>query len=271
MKRSSKLKLYLQFIANSFYQNSIYRFNTVFDIISKLVILIVQIAIWAYLLANKSVSSSIGVISMNDMITYSIISSFIWLFITTDVISRMHNLIKSGDISMLLIRPFSLFLYVFCESFGSYLYRIVFQLLPMVLVILPFYRIQLPKYDIFILFIVSLFNGVLINFIITYILGIVGFWIISVNNLSMLLNSLVRLLSGMIVPLWFFPRQLLVIADLLPFKGMFYYPISIFLNKMNYHEIVLSLANQIFWLVVLFIFQKFLYQRAIHKLVIQGG
>ncbi len=271
MKLTLKLKLYLQFIYNSFYQNSIYRFNTLFDIISKLVILYVQIAIWAYLLKNKSVSSNIGVISMNDMITYAIISSFIWLFVTNEVISRMHNLIKSGDISMLLIRPFSLFRYIFSESLGSYLYRIVFQLLPMLLVVAPFYEISLPKMDILVIFMVSLFNGILINFIITYILGIVGIWIISVNNLSMLLSSLVRLLSGMIVPLWFFPHQLLIIADLLPFKGIFYYPISIFLNKMNYYEIILSLTNQVVWLIVLFIIQKILYRNAINKLNIQGG
>lgn len=262
------MRVYLEIIKNVFQVNITYRINTVFNVLSKFIILFVQICIWRALLTDAQTQTSI---SLRDMITYVIISAGISIFMDQSVIRKMDSKIKSGDIAMDLIKPFNFKMYQFCEIFANSFYRTFIEFIPLLLFSMAIFGFYFPSIKYLLFFALSLINGIIINFLISYIIGLIGFWYISIRHLSDLLYTLVRLFSGSIVPLWFFPKFLFAISLALPFRFMYFAPISIYLEKMGQNEAIGILMQQLLWIFGLLMIEKITWKKGIKKLVVQGG
>lgn len=264
--------LYFRFIKNAFLTNSAYRMNVFLRLFNRIMFLFINISIWKALYKGHfTMISNNGDISINDMITYAIISTAISVFINNTVIQRINYKIKTGEISMDLIKPMNFRTSVFCNEIGENCSRIVFELIPVLLISAVLFRINLPELDNFIVFLITLINGMLIQFFITYVLGLLGFWYLEVWHFDRLLDSLMQLFSGALIPLWFFPEFLVKVSNYLPFKLIYFTPISIYLGKFSLIEGVYSIMYQIIWIMLLLIIEKILWKHGIKKLVVQGG
>ena len=71
--------------------------------------------------------------------------------------------------------------------------------------------------------------------------------------------------------MWFFPNSLVVISDFLPFKYIYFVPTSIFLSKSDPTASVLLILQQFLWIIGLTLVEKFVWRKAVRKLVVQGG
>lgn len=85
------------------------------------------------------------------------------------------------------------------------------------------------------------------------------------------MDDVLRLLSGAFIPLWFFPTALADISSFLPFRLIFFTPISIYLEKISGVEAGGLIAQQLLWIIALLVVEKILWRKGIRKLVIQGG
>jgi len=117
----------------------------------------------------------------------------------------------------------------------------------------------------------SIINGLLIYFLISYLLGMLGFWYMTIWHFKRLLEDTIRVFAGALIPLWFFPQFLVTVSNYLPFKYIYFIPISIYLQKISLAEAQKAIALQFIWLVTLLALEHFVWQKAIKKLVIQGG
>jgi ABC-2 type transport system permease protein len=80
------------------------------------------------------------------------------------------------------------------------------------------------------------------------------------------------LLSGSLVPLYFFPQgpiQNILLAS--PFAALYNAPLSIWIGKYQGEQILTALALQAFWAVVIGGFAMWLWSVGERKVVIQGG
>ncbi|QUI23841.1 ABC-2 family transporter protein [Vallitalea pronyensis] len=246
--------------------------NTYLSIFQRIITLFIQISIWKALLGNAGhINTNIGRITIKEMIIYTLISTCISIFISNNVILRIDNKIKTGEIAIDLIKPINFKMLLFCELIGKNIYKIIFQLVPLILIIALIGDMPLISWKLSILFIVCCINSLIINFMIYYILGLTGFWYLSVWHLDRFMYDLIRLFSGAFIPLWFFPDFLNQIAKYLPFRLIYFTPISIYMNKVSSYETVNLIFQQTLWILILVIIEKFLWHKGIKKLVLQGG
>ncbi|HXQ36801.1 MAG TPA: ABC-2 family transporter protein, partial [Anaerolineales bacterium] len=113
--------------------------------------------------------------------------------------------------------------------------------------------------------------GFLLLFHLNFLLGSLAVVAMDIRHISWAYFSVVRFLGGQIVPLWLFPPFVAAIAEVLPFKGTYYIPISIYIGRLTGMEAIQGLGFQIAWLVVLVLLSRLLWSAAHRRLVVQGG
>ncbi|MBH1941607.1 ABC-2 family transporter protein [Mobilitalea sibirica] len=72
----------------------------------------------------------------------------------------------------------------------------------------------------------------------------------------------------------FYPGWLVGIADFLPFKYIYYWPIQFFLNKSpadNIHTLFSIISIQFIWILSLFVLYKIFWRNMIKKYCAVGG
>ena len=76
---------------------------------------------------------------------------------------------------------------------------------------------------------------------------------------------------GGIVPLPFFPEGFRQFAELLPFSCMENVPLRVYSGDLDGPEIARAILLQIFWVFALVLIGKVLEQKALKRVVVQGG
>jgi len=110
-----------------------------------------------------------------------------------------------------------------------------------------------------------------ISVLVWMLVGLCSFWMTSIHGLRFLLFTVEGFLAGALVPLWFLPDTLRTVLALLPFQGMVFLPISIYIGQTTGGDILGALAVQLFWVVALSVVAVLVWRRARWKLVVQGG
>ncbi len=262
------MRLYWEFIKNTFQSELVYRTNTFFMLIGNIIGLLIQISIWRALLLGKPET---GIVSFQQMVTYTILSTAISLFIGYDLLWIIEDKIRSGEIANDLIKPVDLRIMLLSQVVGGMGSTLFIELVPMLTFGILCFGIQLPTMENGVMFSIATFNGIIINSYICYICGLTGFWWNRVKQFFNLLRVSFRLFSGSFVPLWFFPKALADLAMLLPFRLIYYTPLAIYLGKIPPLEVRWQIINQLLWIAAFFLIERLMWKKAIRKLVIQGG
>ncbi|ENH95630.1 ABC transporter permease [Gracilibacillus halophilus YIM-C55.5] len=266
-------KGYFQIMINEFQANLAYKVNLIFRMFSYIIVILIQITIWKALFNGQSeINSQMGTpITLLEMTTYVIISTCISIVISNQVIDIMENKVKTGEISMDLIKPINIKLMFLFNTIGSNAFKILFQLSPLLIVCSVVYKPQLPNIEHFFIFTLTLLNAFIIYFLLTFIVGLLSFWYMAIWHMKRFLNDLISILSGSVIPLWFFPQFLIDLTTFLPFKLIYFLPLSIYLGRLEYMECLMVIIQQCFWIIILLLLGKFIWSKGINKLVIQGG
>ena len=80
-----------------------------------------------------------------------------------------------------------------------------------------------------------------------------------------------RVLSGQLIPLTFFPASIMAVFKFLPFAGLVYTPTMIYLGKFTGQELLFNLAIQVLWVFLLSGLTQLVWNRAVKRLTILGG
>ena len=86
-----------------------------------------------------------------------------------------------------------------------------------------------------------------------------------------LMNDTIRLLSGSFIPLVLFPNWLGKIANILPFRFMYSFPIQLLIGNETMDYVIENFMLLFAWLIVLYVLLFLTYKRAINKCTVQGG
>ena len=81
----------------------------------------------------------------------------------------------------------------------------------------------------------------------------------------------INFFSGQLIPIDFFPAALKNALDYLPFSGMSYTPVMIYLGKYSTNQIIFSIGVQVVWIGILYILYKILWAKAIKRVTVLGG
>ena len=148
----------------------------------------------------------------------------------------------------------------------------MFFTVPIAVVIVSVFPVSLP---------VSLFHGIcflvatLFSFLIlaevNFLLGLTAFFFKSIDGISRAKYVLIQLLSGLLLPLAFFPDWCRGFVEALPFKHISHTPLQFYLGKIPVSKALPIFLQEFIWWLVLLVLGQLLYSKAVRKLTLQGG
>lgn len=269
MKKGMMKIMYLEFLKKSFQQQFVYRANTIIHIFSSFIYLFVTVSIWTALYKGKGI---IDGISQKEMLTYVLMVQFVRTIVKVSVSKYVADRASSGIISIDFIRPVSLKMCALFDSLGSALFNVIIFAVPMLSIGSVIWEFVLPEYHYqWLLFIPSLLMAVVLYSTMEYIMGLTAFWTKTNWHISWIIGSFLTLFSGSHIPLWFYPKSIKSIADLLPFKYFIFEPINIFLGKVTSTQALNIILYQFVWFMILLAIERIVWHYAQRVVTVQGG
>jgi ABC-type uncharacterized transport system permease subunit len=237
----------------------------VFGILLKIYLLKV---IWTAVYADRGVVDGV---ELSEVIAFITLAQFqVWVMyplIADYIQERVHE----GTIALDLARPVPLLGQLLALQLGA-----TASYLPFVLLAVPFAYVLggiVPPASLSagLLYLLSLSLGYLISVLLSMLLGLVSFWTLQTWGLLEIYYFANQFFTGALVPLWFFPPGLRQLALLLPFQAQTFTPLAIYLGQVPADEIPTALAFQVGWVIILFALVWIVWQRAMRRVVVQGG
>ena len=79
------------------------------------------------------------------------------------------------------------------------------------------------------------------------------------------------ILSGLVIPIPFFPEFLQNISNILPFRYISDFPFRLYVGNISIQEGLIGIIVQIIWIVIILLLGRLLMKIALKKTVVQGG
>ena len=188
---------------------------------------------------------------------------------------ELMDMILSGSIAYTMIRPVDQHTYWLMRDIATRLVGALMRLLPMVLLqcILPAHlRMGLPESPLaFGQFTVSLLLGALCLAEIGAIVNAIVMMTLDRRGISAMVNLIMMIFSGNIIPLTLFPDSVQALIRYQPFAQALDAPTRMYLHAQSAPEWLLNLSVQLGWILALAALGRFLWARQMNRLTVQGG
>src|SRR6266849_3762231 len=217
-------------------------------------------------------TQSIAGYNLPQIITYVSVGWIIRSFYWNTIDQEMAYEVIEGKISMDLIKPVSVQWMWLARAMGESAFRLILLTAPTAIIISLLFPVRLPaSLGHFLLFVLSAVSSFLLMGAINFAIGTCAIPLKSILALIRAKFWLIELLSGLLVPLSFFPPAIQRISSWLPFEHIAYTPLQIYLGKLNGAACAWAVAKQFFWVFALLWLGALWWKQATRKITIQGG
>lgn len=265
----SRLNAMLYLVWIEFRVRMAYRNRVLFGILQSIFALFAFVFVWKSLkdagLAQQA--------SLQSLITYSVLSTFINAALPTELIARKFEMdVASGDVSHKILRPLSMSSIAIATSLGALLSFFVISILPVVSSALFIQNIVFPG-DLVTLFVFFLLMvlGIVISIQLDLLAGYLCFWIFQGRYVRHFFEAITTAFSGRFVPLALLPAWFVAISAWFPMRFIYYDPISVYSGLILPVEYGGVLLRSLSWVGALSLFLILLNNRAMRKIFVQGG
>lgn len=267
------MKSYLSYFKLKFITGLQYRAAAFAGISTQIFFGIMYISV--YVAFYESDTSSIPM-PLNQLVSYLWLNQcFFALIYMWYKDKEIINLIKNGNIAYELCRPQNLYLMWFSKMYGDRLSKVLLRFLPVIIFALilpsPFnldLSTTLPR---FILFTVSLLLASVLVTAIVLLYHIICLFTLDEKGIVNMFMVVSDILSGLTIPIPFFPSYLQKISDILPFRYVSDFPFRLYIGNISINEGFVGIVMQLIWIVILIIIGNLLMKKALKKAVVQGG
>ena len=263
---------YSAFVRNAFLGMLAYRLRYYTGILTYLLFVSVHYFIWSAVFASHAVGTRINGFTLPEMVTYVSVGWMARSLYFSTVDEDINELVRSGQISIYLIRPVNFHLMMLVQAAGETLFRLLFFSLPIGAVIVVVFPVSLPATaaDFGYFLLATVFSFIILAEI-NFIVGLSAFYFSAIDGIMRAKYFLVQLLSGLLLPLTFFPGWARAVLDVLPFKLIAYVPLQVYLGKVPENALLSLFLTTAAWSVALVVLAQFFWRRAVRKLTLQGG
>ncbi|HYI54836.1 MAG TPA: ABC-2 family transporter protein [Microlunatus sp.] len=120
-------------------------------------------------------------------------------------------------------------------------------------------------------YLIAVMLAAVISIQLLVLLDMTSFWTLEVTGIYLSYSLVSRLLSGSLVPLWFMPDWLRVLAGVLPFQATTFTPVAIYLGSLDGAAMWRSLGISAAWVIILALLLRWSWARVVNRVVVQGG
>lgn len=209
----------------------------------------------------------VGNYSQENMLAYYLLLPTVSGLVSAFVLEKLPKMIKDGDISMDLLKPYSLAATIMIRNLGVKAVQQLFKI-PIYVSILYFGTILLNLHWnfewLFTGAVVALFSYVL-NFWLSYSLSMIAFWMDDIWALSLLVAILLLIFGGLAFPVDIVPISYRWIFTALPFQFIYYFPVSIAQGKLDVQTVVIGVSKIIAWILFFYFVSRSLWKQGLKK------
>lgn len=242
----------------------VYRFHFYTTIFTAPVTLIIYYFLWQSIY-NYSGQEIIRGFTFPALISYFAISMIVGFFTWTFVDQELENNVRHGYLVGFLLKPINFIYWQFMFEAGFSFLSVILEMIPLFLIGILIFKMQIASWSYFILFFVSLALAIVLDYLLGYIVGMSTFWLGKISGIRKLKRVSLTFLSGGFIPLAFFPAGFQTVSHYLPFEYTRYVPINIYLEKLSYLESFEMLGLQIVWIGIMFFIANIIWKRAFKK------
>lgn len=270
----STLKPYWAYAKATFTVGLAYRLHILFWVLSDIVQVSVLLLIWTAIF-NSSSSSTIQGYTLGQMMIYNLViymtGSFAFMRPLWDLAEDHYD----GKIAMSLIKPTKYLYEVFFRNLGNNFIGNLIISLPLVTVLVGVSLTMNTGVTYTVanvgLYVVSILMALVISFFSNFLFATMIFLTDATFGMMQLNEAVIKIFSGSLIPLSFFPGWLRTIAEILPYASVYSVPTLILIGRLNGVDLWSALGLQVAWAVGLVIVTNLVWNRIIERLKVHGG
>ncbi|MBQ7849602.1 MAG: ABC-2 family transporter protein [Clostridia bacterium] len=212
--------------------------------------------------------------ALRDTITYVWIQQmFFRMMFSSD--NELTNLIMNGGVAYMMVRPLDQHRFWVCRDVGGRLVGAAMRMAPMLLVQLilpPELRMSLPESPVALAqFVLSVCLGAVCLCELMAIIDAINMKTLDRRGVSAILNLTMMTFSGNVIPLTMFPDALQTLIRYQPFAQALDAPIRMYQHAAALPEWALNVGVQLAWILALRALGRWMWQRRLDDMIVQGG
>jgi len=266
-----KLKKFFTLTRAGVIESLQFRLGTLVIVAGNILYLIVVYFLWKAIY-NSAGTDVVNGMTFSDTLIYLVLATALFNFMEMYIVWEMGRSIQSGKIALDLLKPIDYRKYMFWSFSGSFVTQFFFTFLPTFIIVAVVTNGEIKLGINLLFFAVSVVMAVLINYSIDFIVGTICLYTESIWGINIMKQVIVMLLSGVTVPVAFFPEPLKTIVYYLPFQSIYNAPLSVLLDGNPQTQTVLTtLGIQLFWCVVMAVLSKVFWKVSLRQITVNGG
>lgn len=213
-------------------------------------------------LAGLEFQQTINYVLLAQIMGQSVFPGSLW---------RLGRMIRDGQVGIELLRPIDLQESIYVQALTDVVMTLAIKL-PLVVLAVVAFNLRLPADpQIWLAFVITLLLGFTAFFMFDFMFACLAFYTTEVWGLSVMRYGVDLFLSGALLPLVMMPDWLRSITLALPFAQVLYVPLSLLSGTQAISAAPSLWLLQIFWIVVLGVLCRWVFNIAVRKVTVQGG
>lgn len=263
------LSVYLEFARVSFLKMLAYRLRYYMGIVTYLVNVTVYYFIWKAIYAS---STNLQNFNLTEIVTYIAVGWIVRTFYFNNIDRDIAAQVAEGRLATDLTKPVNLQMMYVSQAIGESAFRALLFTVPTATVIVLVFPVKAPAgFLAFAMFLASAFLALLIFALINFLVGLCAVRLKSILGLIRAKYFVIELLSGLLIPITFFPPSFQKVFAWLPFQHITWTPLTFYLGKARGEVAILAMTAQVGWVIVLWLLGHWFWSWNAKKISIQGG
>lgn len=267
------MKVFLEIMKTSFKVLIQYKWTFAITLLSQPILVLINYTLFRSIYTYNETSTIKGY-ELPQMVWFFTAIMIINCFVWNSTMQDMSSKILSGELTQDLLRPISIFKSELAFCFSSRFIALIMDFIPgMVIYSLIIFPTFLTPAS-FLRFLIVAIPASVLNYICCFLLGLLAMAITNNTSLNAISSLLIAFAGGTIIPMEFYPQWLVNIANFLPYKYIYYWPIQFFLNRNpanQFSTMINILFIQFVWIISLFLLYKIIWKVMIKKYCAVGG
>ncbi|PRY16753.1 ABC transporter permease [Kineococcus rhizosphaerae] len=226
----------------------------------------------AVLVGTVGSAGAVAGYDLQQAATYAWISQALLAPVSVFADDEAARRVRTGDIAVDLARPVDPQLAAWATDLGRAAYLFLPRGIPPLLLGVVLTGLSLPPGPVpYLLGACCAVLGVSVSFAARWLVNLTAFWLTEIRGLLLLYTVLASSLTGLAIPVAWFPGWLETLAHATPFPSMLQAPIDVFLGRATGSEALRLIGVQLGWLAGLLLAGRVLLGAGSRRLVVQGG
>jgi len=262
------MRLFWELVLTSFHRQLAYRAAILAGLATNFFFGLLRLAVLVALFGDQI---AVEGVSKQAAITYTGLAQAMIGFLSLFSWYELMNTIYTGGIASDLLKPMGYFTYWLGQDVGRALAQLIMRGLPIMAAYAIFFGIVTPNSPAqWVAVVISLVLALLVSFSWRFLVNLAAFWYPNALGIGRLAFTLSLFLSGFLMPLRFFPDWFQRICAFTPFPYTINTVVEVYLGVLPRDEVILSLALQLIWAIILMLAGQIVLRAGIRKLVILG-